>query len=134
MSLFTSKQGQRLFTNREQNGGADRYETLRVKPFRDWSHADLQYYNAIWIESMNELIEEYYIEPKEPITGQILTIYGNALVELDEGRKRVLALNSLAYRDNLPVAEQGIHLWEIAQVERELNQGGSDANETQGCH
>ncbi|MWP27850.1 hypothetical protein GQN34_28185, partial [Escherichia coli] len=60
MSLFTSKQGQRLFTNREQNGGVDRYEVLRVKPFRDWSHADLQYYNAIWLESMNELIEEYY--------------------------------------------------------------------------
>ncbi|EOM5565685.1 hypothetical protein ACNCKN_001229 [Escherichia coli] len=126
MSLFTNKQGQRLFTSREQNGGAaDRYEVLRVKPFRDWSHADLHYYNAIWIESMNKFIDEYYGEPTEPITGQILAIYGNALVELDEGRKRVLALNSLAYRDNLPVAEQGVHLWEIAQVERELNQGGS---------
>ncbi|EFC6125642.1 hypothetical protein CSE64_001871 [Escherichia coli] len=126
MSLFTSKQGQRLFTNREQNGGAaDRYEVLRVKPFRDWSNADLHYYNAIWIESMNELIAEYYNEPTEPITGQILAIYGNALVELNGSHKRVLALNSLAYRDNLPVAEQGVHLWEIAQVERELNQEGS---------
>lgn len=124
MSLFTSKQGQRLFTEREQSGGVDRYEALRVKPFRDWSHADLKYYNGVWTSLMREDFKELYDEPEDTLKVTTLAIYGNALVELKEGRKNVLALNSLAYRDNLPVNERGIHVWEIARIERELNGEG----------